>query len=125
MTLRFTSSNLAGTLRNDVAVGTERLRSMLEAIAAPAPRIGSPSSLFVPPAGPVEPNPRTAGAVLANPGSPPAGSRASVVSAAGAAAVFASPPRGCAGIRGDATAAAGDPVAAPFEAAGGAGGFAE
>src|SRR5262245_45640757 len=43
MTLRLTSSSFAGTLRNDVAVGTERLRSMFAAIAAPAPRIGSPA----------------------------------------------------------------------------------
>src|SRR5690349_8668834 len=44
MTRRLTSSSLAGTLRNDVAVGTVRLRSMLATMAAPAPRIGSPST---------------------------------------------------------------------------------
>src|SRR5215207_1077312 len=43
MTLRLTSSSLAGTFRKLVAVGTARLRTMLAAIAAPAPRIGSPS----------------------------------------------------------------------------------
>ena len=37
MTLRLTSSSLAGTLRKLVAVGTVRLRSMLAAIAAAAP----------------------------------------------------------------------------------------
>ena len=40
MTPRFTSSNLAGTLRKLVAVGTVRLRSIFETIAKPAPRIG-------------------------------------------------------------------------------------
>jgi hypothetical protein len=44
MTLRLTSSSLAGTLRKLVAVGTPRLRSMFWAIATPAPRIGSPIS---------------------------------------------------------------------------------
>ena len=44
MTWRLTSSSLAGTLRKLVAVGTVRLRSMLVAIAMPAPRIGSPGS---------------------------------------------------------------------------------
>ena len=47
MTLRFTSSNLAGTLRKLVAVGTVRLRSMFAAIAAPAPRMGLPGSSSV------------------------------------------------------------------------------
>ncbi len=42
MTLRLTSSSLAGTLRKLVAVGTSRLASMLRTIAAPAPRIGLP-----------------------------------------------------------------------------------
>ena len=41
MTLRFTSSNLAGTLRKLVAVGTAKLRSILVAIAAGTPRKGS------------------------------------------------------------------------------------
>src|SRR4051794_9462827 len=45
MTLRFTSSRRAGTLRKLVAVGTPRLRSMLATMAAPAPRIGSPASV--------------------------------------------------------------------------------
>src|SRR6056297_688324 len=44
ITLRLTSSSLAGTLRKLVAVGTVRLRSMLAAIAAPTPRIGLPGS---------------------------------------------------------------------------------
>ena len=44
ITLRLTSSSLAGTLRKLVAVGTVRLASMLRAIAAPAPRIGLPGS---------------------------------------------------------------------------------
>src|SRR3954470_17688693 len=44
MIFRLTSSSLAGTSRKLVAVGTVRLRSMLAAIAAPAPRIGSPIS---------------------------------------------------------------------------------
>ena len=42
MTLRLTSSSFAGTSRKLVAVGTARLRAMLVAIAAAAPRIGSP-----------------------------------------------------------------------------------
>src|SRR4051812_16965859 len=45
ITLRLTSSSLAGTLRKLVAVGTVRLRAMLAAIVAPTPLIGWPSSL--------------------------------------------------------------------------------
>ncbi|CAB4368427.1 unannotated protein [freshwater metagenome] len=41
MTLRFTSKSRAGTLRKLVAVGTDRLFSMLVTIAAPTPRNGS------------------------------------------------------------------------------------
>ena len=41
MTLRFTSNRRAGTLRKLVAVGTERLFSMLVTMAAPTPRNGS------------------------------------------------------------------------------------
>ncbi len=41
MTLRLTSKRRAGTLRKLVAVGTERLFSMLATIAAPTPRNGS------------------------------------------------------------------------------------
>src|SRR5262245_54114271 len=44
MTLRLTSSSLAGMLRKLVAVGTSRLLAMLVAIAAAAPRIGWPDS---------------------------------------------------------------------------------
>ena len=44
MTLRLTSSSLAGTLRKLVAVGTARLRSMLAAIAAAAPFSAVPGS---------------------------------------------------------------------------------
>ena len=44
MTLRLTSTSLAGMLRKLVAVGTWRLRCMLAAMAAPAPRIGTPGS---------------------------------------------------------------------------------
>ena len=43
MTLRFTSNNLAGTLRKLVAVGTVRLFSIFVAIAADTPRNGSGS----------------------------------------------------------------------------------
>src|SRR5829696_4863488 len=53
MTLRLTSSSLAGTLRKLVAVGTVRLRAMLAAIAAPAPRIGVPGSWAGSPGWPV------------------------------------------------------------------------
>src|SRR5687768_9253734 len=42
--LRLTSSNLAGTGRTDVAVGTVRLAAMLRAIDDAAPRIGSPGN---------------------------------------------------------------------------------
>ncbi len=42
MTLRLTSSSLAGTSRKLVAVGTPRLASMLVTIRAAAPRRGSP-----------------------------------------------------------------------------------
>ena len=41
MTLRLTSKRRAGTLRKLVAVGTERLFSILATIAAPTPRSGS------------------------------------------------------------------------------------
>src|SRR5688572_1663601 len=44
MTLRLTSSSLAGTLRKLVAVGTVRLRAMLAAIVALTPRMGVPGS---------------------------------------------------------------------------------
>ncbi len=44
MTRRLTSRSLAGTSRNDVAVGTSRLASMLATIRAPTPRIASPGS---------------------------------------------------------------------------------
>ncbi len=44
ITDRFTSSSFAGMLRKLVAVGTDRLRSMLAAMATPAPRMGSPGS---------------------------------------------------------------------------------
>src|SRR3954468_14129159 len=43
MTLRLTSSSLAGTLRKLVAVGTSRLASMFLTITAPTPLINSPS----------------------------------------------------------------------------------
>src|SRR5262245_48656324 len=42
MTLRLISSSFAGTSRNEVAVGTERLASMLATMRAPTPRMGSP-----------------------------------------------------------------------------------
>ena len=44
MTLRLISRSLAGTSRNDVAVGTSRLASMLDTMRAPTPRMGSPGS---------------------------------------------------------------------------------
>src|SRR6266508_4312580 len=44
MTCRSTSRSFAGTLRNVVAVGTDRLRSMLATMAAPTPLIGLPAS---------------------------------------------------------------------------------
>src|SRR5215213_4918015 len=44
ITLRLTSSSLAGTLRKLVAVGTVRLRAMLAAMVAPTPFIGWPGS---------------------------------------------------------------------------------
>src|SRR4051795_9930772 len=80
MTLRFTSNNFAGTFRNDVAVGTLRLRSMLDAIAAAAPRIGSPWFACVWPAEPVCPDSRTAGAAACGGG---AGGAAGAGTAAG------------------------------------------
>src|SRR3954468_21999539 len=43
MTLRLTSSSLAGTFRKLVAVGTSRLASMFLTITAPTPLISSPS----------------------------------------------------------------------------------
>ena len=51
ITLRLTSSSLAGTTRKLVAVGTPRLASMFDTITAPAPRIGSPTSPAAPAAG--------------------------------------------------------------------------
>ena len=48
MTRRFTSNSLAGTSRNDVAVGTARLASMLVTIRAAAPLSGSPGTSTVP-----------------------------------------------------------------------------
>src|SRR6056297_3720399 len=109
ITLRLTSSSLAGTLRKLVAVGTVRLRSMLAAIAAPTPRIGLPgsSSGFSFGVG------SAAGAGFA------AGDGAAV---AGAGPAFAAAGAGSAGLAaaaGSAGAVAGPfPVAAPF--AGGA-----
>src|SRR6478735_4806292 len=44
ITWRLISSNLAGTLRKLVAVGTSRLLAMLLAMARPAPRINLPGS---------------------------------------------------------------------------------
>ena len=71
MTLRLTSSSLAGTLRKLVAVGTARLRSMLATIAAPAPRIGSPGS--------------STGVAAGSAGAPRRGRRRGAGAAAGAA----------------------------------------
>ena len=48
MMRRLTSSSLAGTSRNDVAVGTPRLRSMFSTILAATPRSGSPATSSVP-----------------------------------------------------------------------------
>ena len=72
MTLRLTSSSLAGTLRKLVAVGTARLASMLRAMAAPAPRIGFPGS--------------STGSTLASAPFVAAGAGAAVGAAAGAGA---------------------------------------
>ena len=44
---RLTSRSLAGTSRNEVAVGTSRLASMLVTIRAPAPRMTSPGGWVV------------------------------------------------------------------------------
>src|SRR3954454_17443891 len=71
MTLRFTSRRRAGTLRNDVAVGTPRLRSMLATMAAPAPRMGSTNSLTA-----AGPGPAAAGAGAAGLGPAAAGAGA-------------------------------------------------
>lgn len=43
MDFRLTSSNFVGISRNEVAVGTSRLASILETIRAAAPRSGVPS----------------------------------------------------------------------------------
>ncbi len=51
MIRRLISSSFAGTSRNEVAVGTARLASMLRTIAAPAPRRTSPGTSTVPSAG--------------------------------------------------------------------------
>src|SRR5215204_3188627 len=73
ITLRLTSSNLAGMSRKLVAVGTDRLRSMLAAMATLAPRMGSPTSsattgvVLAP--GPVD-RAGTAGAATADPDAP-------------------------------------------------------
>src|SRR3954451_10101309 len=48
MILRLTSRSLAGTSRNEVAVGTPRLASMLTTIRADAPRRGAPAPSSVP-----------------------------------------------------------------------------
>ena len=45
MTLRLTSSSLAGTSRNEVAVGTLSEASMLVTMRAPTPLIGSPAGV--------------------------------------------------------------------------------
>ena len=77
MTLRLTSSSLAGTLRNVVAVGTVRLFSMLVAIAAAAPLIGLPAS----------PSPSVAGAAGFGDAGGVAGAAGQPPPAAGAGAV--------------------------------------
>ena len=48
MTRRLTSRSLAGTSRNDVAVGTSRLLAMFLAMSAAAPRMTSPGISAVP-----------------------------------------------------------------------------
>src|SRR6187200_2377694 len=80
MTLRLTSSSLAGTLRKLVAVGTVRLRAMLAAIVAPTPRIGVPGSSVTLAGSPGCP---VATGVVGAPGAC-AGRGAAVVDAAGA-----------------------------------------
>src|SRR3954465_13532981 len=108
MTLRLTSSNFAGTFRNDVAVGTLRLRSMLDAIAAAAPRIGSPWFACVWPAGPVCPDSRTAGAAACG------GGGAGGAGVAGTAVGDATPlPAAGGGVAGGASAAAETPGPGP------------
>ncbi len=44
MMRRFSSSSFTGILRSEVAVGTERLRSMFSTIFSAGPRIGSASA---------------------------------------------------------------------------------
>src|SRR3954464_13678069 len=76
ITLRLTSSSLAGTLRKLVAVGTVRLRAMLAAIVAPTPLIGWPGSPGSPVAtGAAEPPGSLAGPVAGAAGVEDAASR--------------------------------------------------
>ena len=70
---RLTSRSRAGTVRTLVAVGTERLSSMLATVRAAAPRSGVASSVAAGTTG------AEAGAAAAGTAAPVSGSRAAVV----------------------------------------------
>src|SRR5437763_15436205 len=101
MTLRLTSSSRAGTSRNEVAVGTSRLASMLVTIRAAAPRRGSTRS-----AG------GSASASVVGRGAAAGAAGAAAADAAGAAGAGAAGPpgAGAAGVDGAAVAADGAAV---------------